>query len=228
MNTTTQKSDTDLKNDVLAELRFEPSVNVTDIGVLVKDGTVTLNGFASTYEEKWGAVRAAKRVSGVNGLADDIEVRLWDSFKRSDGDIASAAANQIKWFTALPNGTTRVTVSDGWITLEGEVEWYFQKTRAQDAIQFLAGVKGVNNLITIKPRLPAGNAAAEIESAYGRNALLCAETITVEVSGKKVTLSGEVSSYAKREEAERIAWAAPGVWSVDNGIVVKWSWDLRG
>lgn len=228
MKTITEKSDAELKNDVLAELKYEPSVNVTDIGVLVKDGTVTLNGFARNFEEKWGALRAAKRVGGVNGIADDIEVRLWDTFKRTDGEIASAAANQIKWFTALPNGTTGVTVSDGWITLEGEVDWYFQRTRAEDAVQFLAGVKGITNRITIKKTAPSGDVASAIESAFERSALLDSGKVRVEATGSKVTLTGQVRTFAEKEEAERIAWAAPGVWSVDNGIDVKRSWDPFG
>jgi len=149
--TITEKSDTEIKTDVLAELRYEPSVSIADIGVLVKDGAVTLNGYATSYSEKWNAVRATKRVAGVRAIADDIVIQLPHSQLRTDGDIAGAAANQLGWFTSIPKGAARVMVSDGWVTLEGEVEWWYQKNGAQEALQSMAGVKGVTNLITIKP-----------------------------------------------------------------------------
>lgn len=224
MKTSVEKSDSEIKSDVLSELKWEPSVKVTDIGVLVKDGAVTLNGFATSYAEKWDAVRATKRVAGVRAIADDIEVKLPDSFRRTDGDIAAAAANQIKWSTTIPSGAAQITVREGWISLEGEVEWWYQKNAAQDAVQYLTGVKGVNNLITIKSKLSAVNVKDSIESAFERSALLDAEKIQVETSGSKITLRGKVRNYAERDEAERVAWAAPGVWSVDNQIDVKWSW----
>jgi len=224
MKTIVEKTDTELKTDVLAELKYEPSVNITDIGVLVKDGAVTLNGFATTFSEKWGAVRAAKRVAGVRAIADDIVVRLPHSLLRTDGDIASAAANQIGWFTSIPAGAAQVTVRDGWLTLEGEVEWWYQKNYAQEAVQNMAGVKGVTNLITIKSRLAATDLKESIESAIERSSLLDDDRIQVETSGNQVTLRGKVRNHAERDEAERIAWAAAGVWSVDNRIEVKWSW----
>jgi len=218
------KSDPELKNDVLAELKYEPSVRVEDIGVLVKDGTVTLNGYASSYGEKWDAVRAAKRVAGVNAIADDIEVKLLDSRRRTDGDIAAAAANQINWSTTIPTGTVEVTVREGWITLEGEVEWWYQKDAAEDAVRYLAGVKGLTNLITIKPKVAPAGIATAIKSAFERSAVLDANRIQVETSGNKVTLRGKVRNHAERDEAERAAWGAPGVWSVDNKLKVDWSW----
>ena len=172
MKSNIKKSDTELKTDVLAELKYEPSVKVTDIGVLVKDGAVTLNGYATSYGEKWDAVRAAKRVAGVKAIADDIEVKLPDSLRRTDGDIAAAAANQINWSTTIPTGTVGVTVREGWITLEGEVEWWYQKTAAENAVRYLAGVKGVTNLITIKPKVAPAAVATAIKSAFERNAIL--------------------------------------------------------
>ena len=224
MKTIVEKSDSELQSDVLAELKYEPSVNITDIGVLVKDGAVTLNGYATSYGEKWGAVRATKRVAGVRAIADDIVIKLPHSNLRTDGEIAGAAASQIGWFTSIPAGVAQVTVSNGLITLEGEVEWWYQKNNAQDAVQHMAGVKGVNNLITVKPKSAATNIKSAIEKAFGRSALLDADRIEVEMSGNKVTLRGNVRNYAEREEAERVAWAAAGVWSVDNRIDVKWSW----
>ena len=225
MKTIDAKSDAEIKTDVLAELEYEPSVKVADIGVLVKDGTVTLNGFATSYAEKWEAVRAAKRVSGVTAIADDIKVKLWDSFVRTDGDIATTAANQIKWITSIPTGKVQLTVSDGWITLEGELEWWFEKIEAERAVQSLAGVKGVTNEIKIKPKVSAPVIELDIERALERNALLDDRDIEVAVSGTKVTLRGTVSNYSEREEAVRIAWAAAGVTSVDDKLDIDWSDD---
>ena len=225
MKTIDAKSDAEIKTDVLAELEYEPSVKVADIGVLVKDGTVTLNGFATSYAEKWEAVRAAKRVSGVTAIADDIKVKLWDSLVRTDGDIATTAANQIKWITSIPTGKVQLTVSDGWITLEGELEWWFEKNEAERAVQSLAGVKGVTNEIKIKPKVSAPVIELDIERALERNALLDDRDIEVAVSGTKVTLRGTVSNYSEREEAVRIAWAAAGVTSVDDKLDIDWSDD---
>ena len=217
------KSDTDLKNDVLAELKYEPSVMVTDIGVLVKNGTVTLNGSVTTFAEKWNAVCAAKRVAGVSAIADDIEVKLPESLRRTDGDIAAAAAHQIEWSTTIPPGSAQITVRDGWITVEGEVEWWFQKTAAESVVQHLAGVRGVTNLITLRPKLASASVENAIRSAFERNALLDAKQIRVETSDSKLTLRGCVRNYSEREEAERVAWAAPGIFSVDNQLTVDWA-----
>lgn len=226
MKTIVEKTDTELKNDVLAELKYEPGVNISNIGVLVKDGAVTLNGFVTNYGEKWNAVSATKRVAGVRAIADDIVVKLSSSLMRTDGDIAGAAANQISWFSSVPKGAVKVVVRDGWLTLEGELEWGYQRSDIEDNVRFLAGVKGVTNLIAIKSKLSAANVKDSIESAFERSALLDAEKIQVETSGTKVTLRGKVRNYAEREEAERVAWAASGVWSVDNQIDVNWPWGI--
>ena len=199
-------------------------MRTTDIGVLVDHGTVTLNGFATSYSEKWDAVRATKRVAGVNALADDIKVKLLDGYSRTDGDIAAAAANQIRWSSTVPADVVQTTVSDGWITLEGEVEWWYQKNDAEKAVEDVMGVKGVSNQISIKPKLSADKIDTDIRSAFERNAMLDAAKITVETSGNKVTLIGKVRNYAEKEEAERVAWAASGVYSVDNQLSVKWAW----
>jgi osmotically-inducible protein OsmY len=221
---TTEKTDTEIKNDVLSELKYEPSVKVTDIGVLVKDGTVTLNGYATSYGEKWGAVNSAKRVAGVRAIADDIEVRFPESMDRTDGDIAAAAAMHIDWSYTVPKKTVQVTVREGWITLEGQVEWWYQKDAAENAVRHLSGVKGVYNSITIKPRLSAVKIEDAIQLAFERSALVDANKIEVETSENKVTLRGKVRNHAERDEAERVAWAAPGVFSVDNELTVEWSW----
>jgi osmotically-inducible protein OsmY len=224
MLSTTEKTDSEIKNDVLSELKYEPSVKVTDIGVLVKDGSVTLNGFATSYGEKWDAVKVAKRVAGVRAIADDIEVKFPESMRRNDGDIAIAAANNIEWLSwAVPGKTVQVTVREGWITLEGQVEWWYQKEAAENTVRYLSGVKGVSNQIAINPTLSATKVEAAIEAALKRSALLDADQIEVETSGNKVTLTGKVRSYHEYDEAERIAWAAPGVNLVDNDLTVQWS-----
>lgn len=226
--TSVAKTDAELKTDILSELKYEPGVKVTDIGVLVKDGTVTLNGFATSYSEKWEAVRAAKRVAGVKAIADDIEVNLPNSFHRNDGDIAAAAANQLAWSTAIPADTVEVTVRKGWITLNGEVESWHLKSLAENVVKHLLGVKGVSNLITIEPKLTTKSELLTMEietaikAAFKRNALLDSNRIKVETTGSKVVLSGTVPNFTELEEAERIAWAAPGVFSVDNQLTVNW------
>ncbi len=225
MKTSVVKSDEELKIDVLAELEFDPSVKVTDIGVLVKNGTVTLNGCATSYGERFAAVRSAKRVAGVKAIADGIQVNLPDSSRRTDGDIASAAIDQINWNTTIPKGIAQVTVRDGWITLQGEFEWWHEKNAAESTVQHLAGVKGVTNLITLKSTTTSEDVELTIKAALRRNALLDADKIQVEVSGNGVILLGKVRSYAEREEVERIAWQAAGVYSVDNQLEVEWFWD---
>ncbi len=224
MKTSLEKSDEEMKIDVLAELEFDPSVKVSDIGVLVKDGTVTLNGFATSYGERFAAVRSAKRVAGVKAIADDIEVKLPDSSIRSDGDIAAVAAHQIDWNSTIPKGIAKVTVRDGWITLEGKFDWWHEINAAEEAVHHLAGVQGVNNLITLKPKEPITAIDSILKDAFQRNALLDSGSIQVEVAGDKVILRGKVRSYAEREEAERVAWSAPGVLSVDNELDVEWFW----
>lgn len=223
MKSNAEKTDTQLQADVLAELKYEPSVKVTDIGVLVKDGVVTLNGYATTFSEKWGAVRSAKRVAGVKAIADDIEVKLSNSLGRTDGEIAAAAANQIEWSWTVPTKSVQVTVREGWITLEGQVEWWYQKDAAESAVRHLSGVTGVSNSITIKPILTSAKVETDIKAAFERNALVDAKRIHAETSGNKVVLRGKVPNYAERDEAERVAWAAPGVFSVDNQLTVQWA-----
>jgi osmotically-inducible protein OsmY len=218
---TLEKTDSQLKTDVLSELKYDPSVHYSDIGVLVKDGTVTLNGSTSSYSQKWEAVRAAKRVAGVEAIADEIEVKFSNSLNCSDADIATAAAYHIDWFTTIPKGSVKVTVSDGWITLDGDVEWQYLKNAAGHFLPHISGVKGISNLIAIKPKL-AKEVKADIESAFKRNSMLDANKIKVETVGSDVTLSGEVRNYAEREEAERVAWDAPGTFSVNNELMVKW------
>jgi len=225
VTTNSGKTDAELKTYILAELKYEPSVKATDIGVLVNDGTVTLNGFVPSYWEKWAAVAATKRVAGVKAIADDIEVRLPSIPHHSDGDIAAAAASKIDFITTIPEEDIHIKVREGFVTLDGTVEWWYQKDAAERAVQTLFGVKGVSNLIEIKPKITASGIESDINFAFERNSLCDSDKINVKVSGSAVTLSGEVDTHAERDEAARVAWRAPGVSSVDNNIKVKWSWN---
>ena len=224
MNTLLNKSDIELKSDILAELEFEPSVVAAGIDVSVNDGIVTLNGSVLNYGQKWDVVHAAKRVAGVKAVADEIKVSLPDLQIRRDEDIAAAAVHQLIWSMRIPQDAVEVTVRNGQIILEGKVEWWYQRDAAENAVLHLAGVKDVANLITIKPKLTPAEVAIAIQSALERNGLVEAKKIHVETTGNKVVLRGKVRNYAELEEAERIAWAASGILSVDNQIKVEWSW----
>ena len=221
MQTILTKNDIDTKRDVLAELEYDPSIDVTDIGVLVKEGVVTLTGCASNFSEKWAALEAVKRVGGVNGIADEIEVKLVASPILTDGDIAVAATHLLNWCASVPTGATRVTVNNGFLTLEGEVELQYQKNAAETAVQRMRGLKGITNQMTVRPRLQALDINASIQRALERSALLDAKTISVETFGSVVLLQGKVRNHAEKDEAERVASAAAGVSSVENRLKVE-------
>jgi VCBS repeat-containing protein len=217
------KTDNELRRDVEMELQWDPSVDARDIGVAAKNGVVTLTGQVSNYSEKWRAEGIAKRVAGVVGLANDIEIRL--STERTDTDIAQAAALALKIDTTIPPDQVKVIVEHGWITLEGKVDWHYQKSSAESAVRHLAGVKAVTNAIAITPKVIPAEVRNQIEQAFKRNAQIDARQISIEAHDRKVILRGTVRSWAELHEAETGAWAAPGVSEVDNRLTVRYAED---
>jgi len=214
------KKDTELRRDLLDELEWEPSVDAAEIGVTVRDGVVTLTGAVKSYAEKMAAERVTKRVVGVKAIANDIEVRLRGTAERNDSDIARAAVDALKWKTLVPDDRIKVLVTKGWVTLEGDLDWQYQRDAAFEAVHHLVGVKGVNNLLAVKPRASATEVKSRIEAAFRRSAELDAQKVRVETRDGKVTLRGEVQSWSERQEAERTAWSAPGVTEVENLIAI--------
>jgi osmotically-inducible protein OsmY len=217
------RTDDDLQRDVREELRWDARLQPNEIGVAARDGVVTLTGWVDSYLKKWEAERAAHRVRGVVAVANDIEVRLPGSSERTDADIASAAVRALEWDALIPPGNVEVTVSRGWVTLDGQVEWQFQRRAAERAVRRLTGVLGVTNLITVKPAVEPkpSDLKRRIEKALVRSAETDAERIQVKVEGGKVTLEGTVRAWAERDAAERVAWSAPGVTEVDNKIKIR-------
>jgi len=215
------RTDSDIKRDVETELKWDPDIDPTDIGVAVKRGVVTLTGFARSYSQKYQAERDAKRVLGVRGLANDIAVRLPADSQRPDPEIARDAVEVLKAELPYSSANMKVVVKDGWLSLEGSAEWNYQRTRAEEAVRRVKGIKGVSNLIVLKPRVAATEIKSKIEDAFRRNAEIDAQNITVEANGSEVILKGSVQSWAERQEAERAAWRAPGVTKVDNRITIS-------
>jgi osmotically-inducible protein OsmY len=221
MATKTQtRSDNSLRDDVLLELKWDPKISsASDIAVAVKDGVVTLSGFVPSFWEKDAAEKAVKRVYGVRGMANDIEVKLF--WQRTDPEIARDAVHELESHVSIPADRIKVTVKDGWVTLEGTVDWEYQKSLAQSAMKKLKGVSGVTNKIQVTPKASAAEVKSKIEEALRRSAELDARRITVEIEGSTVKLYGSVSSWAERDEAERAAWSAPGTTMVENHILVN-------
>ena len=213
-------TDHELKQHVQTALDWEPSVDASDIGVSVDESVVTLRGNVRSYAEKWAAERVVLHVYGVKALANDLNVRLVSGYERTDTDIAQAAVAALKWNTVVPPNRVTVTVNNGWLTLKGNLEWQYQKDAAGRALRDLTGVKGVSNCIVLQTPVKTGDIAAKIAAAFKRSAEIDARRINVTAQDGKVTLTGNVQSWAERQEAERAAWAAPGVRQVEDRISV--------
>ena len=222
MTNSVPRTDQQIQRDVLDELKWEARVQPNEVGVTVKEAIVTLSGWVDNYGKKWTAERTTHRVNGVRAVANDIEVRLPSSAERTDSDLAGAATRALEWDAFVPIERLDVTVSRGWVTLKGEVEWEYQRRSAERAVRRLSGVRGVTNLIGVRPQVPPSpqEVRRDIEDALVRNAETDADRLTVEVTGDQVILTGPVRSWTEKQEAERVAWSAPGVASVDNRIVV--------
>lgn len=214
------KTDNQIQQDVIDQLKWEPFLNAAEIGVAVHNGVVTLSGQVDSYLKKLNAERAVRKVAGVKAIAEDIQIRVSSTGKLTDTEIAQAALNALKWHSAVNEDRIHIQVENGIIRLEGEVEWEYQRAAARSAVINLNGVRSVLNLIAIKPRVNAIDLERRIESAFQRHASIDAAKIGVVVNDNKVILNGKVRSFTERDDAEDVAWAAPGVQSVENNLAV--------
>ena len=214
------KTDVMIKDDVLAELSWQPNIDETEIGVIVEDGVVTLSGVVDNYAKKMAAEKAAKIVEGVKAVALDIDVKYGTDFKKTDKEIAKAIVDAFEWNSSVPEDDIAVRVENGWVYLTGEVQWSYQKNAAKNAIKDLLGVKGVSNAISLKNNIKPVEVKEKITKAFQRMATLDADGIILETHGHKVILRGKVHSIKEKEEAETAAYNAPGVYEVKNELKV--------
>lgn len=215
------KSDEQIQKDVLEQLKWEPSLDAAAIGVSVKKGVVTLSGIVDTYYKKVCAESAAKKITGVKAVAEDIQVGISPSYKKTDTEIAEAVLHALRWHSFVPEDKIKVKVEDGVVTLEGEVTWDYQRTSAKKAIENLAGVRKIISFISLKPSVTAANVKDKILAAFYRSATIDADNVTIQVIGNKAVLTGKVRSYAEREDAEHAAWSAPGINQVENLLKIQ-------
>lgn len=213
-------SDNALRQNIIDELEFDPSIDAANIGVAVDDGVVTLTGHVATYMQKIAAEDVVRRVKGVKGIAQEIEVRLFGSHRTADDEIVKRVLDLIRWNTVIPEGAVLVEVQSGWVTLTGKVEWQYQKTAVTDSIKGLAGVVGITNTLEVNPRASSFDVRKRIEDALKRYAEVEANAIKINVQDGKVTLEGKVNAWSERRAAERAAWSAPGVRIVEDNITV--------
>lgn len=213
-------SDLTLRQEILEELEWEPSVDAAHIGVAVDKGVATLTGHVLSYAEKLAVERAVVRVNGVTAIAENIQIRYPEAKHTADDEIAKRVVDIIKWQVSMPSDRIKVKVEKGWVTLNGEVDWYYQKADAEKSVRRLSGVMGIANLIAIKPRVEVKDVKKRIENALKRNAEIEAQNIRVAVQGGKVTLDGRVDSWAERQRVENTVWSAPGVISVEDRLSV--------
>lgn len=217
------KNNEELQKDVQDAIKWEPLLNAAEIGVIAKDGVITLTGTVDSYAKKIEAEEAAKSVLGVKAVVEKIEIKFDGMGRKNDNEIASDVLSALKWNWGVPSNKVKIKVEDGWISLDGELHWNFQKEAAKDSVKNLIGVRGVTNNITIKSETHDEIETKDIERALGRNWSIDDKNIQVKVTGKIVTLNGTVNSSYQRDEAERIAWNAPGVWLVNNALVVEYN-----
>ncbi len=214
------KTDMELQRDVAEELKWEPRVKEDEIGISVKDGVVTLTGSVPDYSQRRAAARAAERVNGVRAVAQEIEVKVPSTFRRSDTELAHQVVNALAWDIEVPDQKIKARVEDGWVTLEGTVDWQYQRNAAERSVRYLTGVRGVTNLVQLKTHASPYDVAQHIKAALHRSAEADAKKIEVTAMNGKVTLTGTVRSWPERADAERAAWSATGVTSVDDRIAV--------
>jgi hypothetical protein len=215
------KSDIEIQKDVIEQLKWEPFLNAAQIGVAVKNGIVTLSGQVDAYSKKILAEKTVKKVAGVKAIAEDLQVGISPAYKKTDAEIAETVINALKWHTMIPDDKIKVSVEEGNVKLEGDVEWEYQRNQAKTAIENLIGVRLVTNLVMVKPKITPYELQQKINSAFQRSANIDSGRISTEVIGSRVILKGKVRSFAEKDDAENAVWAAPGIISVENKLSIE-------